>query len=284
MQHRIGVFDSGVGGLTTLSEIKRLLPNEEYFYIGDHANNPYGEKTATELTAVTIDVVRRLERRGVELVVIACNTATTRCIQELRKLFPEIIFVGTEPAVKLARDQGFERTLLLATPNTTKSTQVANLIQKYSTEKGIEIFPCEGLARTVEDELAELLQQAEPAWRPSELSNVAEIQNVGLGFRHAADQIQQNQTAWEKIARLGETQRTTDGFNKLWKLGDLKKVQACLDNLVDKIEKPEQYDAVILGCTHYIYLRPIIQQKFPQATLLDGNRGVARRVRNLLYD
>lgn len=284
MQHRIGVFDSGVGGLTTLTEIKRLLPNEEYFYIGDHANNPYGEKTATELAAVTIDVVRRLERRGVELVVIACNTATTRCIQELRKLFPEIIFVGTEPAVKLACDQGFEKILLLATPNTTKSTQVANLIQKYSTGKEVELFPCEGLAHIVENELAELLQQNEPAWCPPELSNVAEVQNVGLRFRHAADQIQQNQTAWEKITRLSKTPQTVNDLEHLGKLENLGKVQTCLDNLVDKIERPEQYDAVILGCTHYVYLRPMIQQKFPQATLLDGNYGVARRVRNLLYN
>lgn len=285
MKHRIGVFDSGVGGLTTLTEIKRLLPNEEYFYIGDHANNPYGEKTAEELTTVTVNVVRRLKRRGVELVVVACNTATTRCIRELRRLFPEITFVGTEPAIKLACDRGFEKILLLATPNTTKSSQVADLIQKYSTGKEVKLFPCEGLARIVEDELAGLLQQQnEPAWCPLELCDVAEVQNAGLRFRHAADQVRQNQTAWEKIARLGETQQTTTDLNNSQALGDCKRMQTCLDGLVDKIERLEQYDAVILGCTHYVYLRPMIQRKFPQATLLDGNYGVARRVQSLLYN
>lgn len=238
MQHRIGVFDSGVGGLTTLAKIKQFLPDEEYFYIGDHANNPYGEKTTDELIATSTNVVRHLEQHGVELVVIACNTATTRCIAELRQRFPRIQFVGTEPAIKLVHDQGFKHALLLATPNTIKSDQVSRLMKKYATERQIDLFPCDGLAKTIEDELVNLLDEPEVIWQQPHIPH-----NI----------VQSN------------------------------KVAKCLDDLLENIERPMHYDAIILGCTHYVYLKPLLAQKFPQATLLDGNTGAAKRVRSLLY-
>ena len=101
MKKIIGVFDSGIGGLTILDELKNILPNENYFYFGDSKNNPYGQKTDEELEKIVDEIVKDLIKRGAKIIVVACNTATAKCIESLRKKFPEMIFVGTEPAVKI---------------------------------------------------------------------------------------------------------------------------------------------------------------------------------------
>lgn len=111
---KIGVFDSGNGGYTTLGAIRSLLPENEYYYIGDHKNCPYGTKTQAELIEITTHIAQRLASWGAEMIVIACNTATTRCIRALRQRFPDIIFVGTEPAIKLACDADCQEILLPA--------------------------------------------------------------------------------------------------------------------------------------------------------------------------
>lgn len=99
---KIGVFDSGIGGTTVLAALQELLPNEDYHYIADSENCPYGEKSDEELCRIVTANVEKLKAWGAKIIVVACNTATTRCIGYLRQQYPEIIFIGTEPAIKLA--------------------------------------------------------------------------------------------------------------------------------------------------------------------------------------
>ena len=97
----IGVFDSGLGGLTVWSELRRRLPRESLLYYGDGKNCPYGDKTREQVTEAVDFAVRRLVDRGVKLIVVACNAATAMAIDHLRAAYP-IPFVGLEPAVKPA--------------------------------------------------------------------------------------------------------------------------------------------------------------------------------------
>lgn len=98
----IGIFDSGLGGLTVWREIRRLLPEESLLYFGDGENCPYGAKPVDDIRKYTQEAVGWLISKGVKLIVIACNTATAAAIEQLREMYPDICFVGMEPAVKPA--------------------------------------------------------------------------------------------------------------------------------------------------------------------------------------
>lgn len=151
---KIGVFDSGIGGTTVLNEIKKLLPNEEYYYIADSKNCPYGEKTDDELIKIVTKNTEELKEWGAKIIVIACNTATTRCIDYLRQHFPDLKFVGTEPAIKLATNTDAKNILVLATPGTIASERTKSLL-KVNQKEGQEVtlLPCPGLADTIEENL-----------------------------------------------------------------------------------------------------------------------------------
>ena len=86
--YKIGMFDSGIGGLNVLEEVKNLMPNEDIIYYQDSTNNPYGEKTDEELWDIVTNIVNYLKSEGVKEIIIACNTATTRCIKKLREEYP----------------------------------------------------------------------------------------------------------------------------------------------------------------------------------------------------
>ena len=101
----IAVFDSGVGGISVLRHLRRLMPGERYLYFGDSANAPYGTKTKDEVEALTFASARRLMERGVKALVVACNTATSAAIHDLRETYPDTIVIGIEPALKLAYDR-----------------------------------------------------------------------------------------------------------------------------------------------------------------------------------
>ena len=151
MNNKIGVFDSGIGGMSTLNEIKKLLPNENYIYYADSKNNPYGERTDEELKKIVCEIVDYLISRKVKLIVIACNTATTRCISMLREKYKDMIFVGTEPAVKVACDNNYKNTLVMATPLTVNSSRLASIINDNIKEgQHIILLPCDGLANAIE--------------------------------------------------------------------------------------------------------------------------------------
>lgn len=133
MQNRsIGIFDSGLGGLSVLKELIKILPNENYLFYEDSINNPYGEKSEEELFKITSFVVEYLLSKNCKIIVIACNTATTSCMIKLREKYKDTIFVGTVPAIKVAYDKGFKNTIILSTSYTTNSKRVNELIEMYS--------------------------------------------------------------------------------------------------------------------------------------------------------
>ena len=136
-----------------MQAIREELPGVDMVYVGDLKNNPYGDKSDAELFPIAEGVVRQLVMEGARLVVIACNTATTRCIAHLRQVFPDLIFVGTEPAVKLACDAGCRKILILATAATTNSARLKWLIENFCREgQSVERLACPGLAEAVESE------------------------------------------------------------------------------------------------------------------------------------
>lgn len=214
----IGVIDSGIGGTTTLDKMRELMPHEDFFYYGDTRNNPYGEKSQEELQRILSEICDFLIRnKKVKMIVVACNTATTRCIGFLRDKYPEVPFVGTEPAVKVACDSGAENILVMATPGTVESERMAELVRdNRDAGQNITLLGCPGLADAIEGK------------------DVAKISR-----------------------RLAEV-------------------------LGDKVH--EKYDAVVLGCTHYILIRDEIQRLFPDARVIDGNEGIARRAREVLEE
>lgn len=148
---KIGVFDSGVGGMTILTAMRKRLPKEEYRYIADSENCPYGEKPIGLLYEIVCEKVEVLRDWGAQIIVVACNTATVRCIDKLRRDYPELKFVGTEPAVKLALKTGARKILVLATPNTINSERMKLLAEKNRQEGQIvDLLACPGLAETIE--------------------------------------------------------------------------------------------------------------------------------------
>lgn len=148
---KIGVFDSGKGGTTVLAEIEKALPEAEYRYIGDSANCPYGDKTDEELMQIVRGHVETLKNWGAEVIVIACNTATTRCIERLRAMYPKLKFVGTEPAVKLAADSGAHQILVMATAGTVGAERTKQLMQENQKPgQEITLLACPGLADAIE--------------------------------------------------------------------------------------------------------------------------------------
>ena len=149
---KIGVFDSGIGGYSVLEKIKELMPNKEYIYYKDSDNLPYGNKSDRELFKIASNISSYLINKGCVIIVIACNTMTTKCIAKLRKKYPDIIFVGTEPAIKVACDNNYKNILVMATPATIKSNSVSRLVKNNKKNfQNIYLVPCDGLARAIED-------------------------------------------------------------------------------------------------------------------------------------
>lgn len=147
----IGVFDSGIGGLTVLDELKKELPKENYIFYADSKNNPYGEKSDFELYEITSNIVDYLISRDCKMIVIACNTATTRCIKYLREKYDNMIFIGTEPAIKVACDRNYKNVLVMATPATINSERTSILIRENrKDDENIYLVACEGLANAIE--------------------------------------------------------------------------------------------------------------------------------------
>lgn len=215
MSNIVGVFDSGIGGLSVLRELEKILPNEDFYYYGDSLNNPYGEKSDEELFSITSGVVDYLVNKECRVIVIACNTATTRCMKYLREKYKDIIFVGTVPAIKVACDRDFKNTLVMATPATIESERTMELIRdNIRKDQNIYLVACPGLANAIEDN----------------------------------DQ--------EKIKEI-----LKDTFREY---------------------KDKKIDSIVLGCTHYPFIKEDILKEMPGVSLLDGSRGVAMEVKRQL--
>ncbi len=215
----IGVFDSGVGGVSVLRELVRLMPNENYIYLGDSAHAPYGTKSHDEIFAHAVECADYLVSKDIKALVIACNTATSVCIDALRRKYPQIPVVGIEPALKPAvkAKQG-SNVVVMATPLTLKETKFAKLCRDYEDEANIIPLPCPGLMELVEQ-----------------------------------------------------------GFTK----GE--KAELFLTECFEDIDTMS-VDAVVLGCTHYPFVRETVEKLMPNAHIFDGGEGTARQVKRLLEE
>lgn len=152
-QPKILVFDSGLGGLTVFSEIARLRPGAEYIYCADDDGFPYGAWSEPELVARVVNVLGdRIAADAPDMVVIACNTASTLVLPDLRKNWPDTPFVGTVPAIKPAAEGSQSRMIsVLATPGTVKRDYTQNLIAQFAAHCHVKLVGSSHLARLAED-------------------------------------------------------------------------------------------------------------------------------------
>jgi glutamate racemase len=148
---KIGIFDSGIGGVTVLKEIIKILPNENYIYYSDSKNNPYGDKPDEEILQICNNIVEYFLKQNCKAIVIACNTASSKAVDTLRKRYPQIPFIAIEPAYKMVYDYAYDKqTLVMATQGTINSEKFNLLLKKYDNHKTI-LLPCVGLAEKIEN-------------------------------------------------------------------------------------------------------------------------------------
>lgn len=148
----IGIFDSGVGGLTVLATALKILPNEDFIYFGDSKNAPYGIKSKSEVIKLSKNICDKLIKKyNVKAIVIACNTATSAAIDILRKHY-NIPIVGMEPAIKPAlEDKDTKQTLVLATEMTLKEKKYKTLLKSLKNDQKIINKPCSKLVKSIEN-------------------------------------------------------------------------------------------------------------------------------------
>ncbi len=158
IEHKpIGFFDSGIGGISVLREAIRLLPGEDFIYFGDSKNAPYGIKTVDEVKELTFNAVNFLIGKNVKAIVIACNTATSAAIIDLRKKYSSIMpVIGIEPALKPAVELKRKgQIIIMATPMTLSEKKFSNLMKNYKNHAKIQPMPCPGLVELIEKGILE---------------------------------------------------------------------------------------------------------------------------------
>ena len=178
---KIGIFDSGIGGVTVLKEIIKLLPNEDYIYYSDSKNNPYGNKTDEEIKILCDNITNYLIQRNCKIIVIACNTASAKASTYLRKRYTDIDFIAIEPAYKMVYDYAYEKpTLVMATKGTIESEKFNLLLEKYNNHKTY-LLPCIGLANMIEQDNKEEIKN----YLFEHLQKYkGKVENVVLGCTH----------------------------------------------------------------------------------------------------
>ncbi|MBQ4156687.1 MAG: glutamate racemase [Clostridia bacterium] len=212
----IGVFDSGLGGVSVLRNMSALLPKEDFIYFGDDKNAPYGTKSEEEILRLAIDDTSFLLQKNVKAIVIACNTATSAAANHLRETL-SVPVIGMEPALKpasLSRKEGVIG--VMATPATLKQKKFRLLYEKYG-DHAMPI-PCPGLMEFA-----------------------------------------------EKGILSGEE----------------------IDVFLKKLLAPYRkfpLESVVLGCTHYVFLKGAISKALPGVILYDGNEGTARQLKRVLEE
>ena len=148
----IAVFDSGVGGISVLRQLRKLMPQEKFLYFGDTANAPYGSRPTSEVRALTLAAAEKL--RGeypVKALVVACNTATAAAIEQLRAAYPDFIVIGIEPALKLAADYfPGGRIGVMATQVTLREGKFEDLLRRHGHDCTVDRIPAPGLVELIE--------------------------------------------------------------------------------------------------------------------------------------
>ena len=149
----IAVFDSGVGGISVLRQLRKLMPDEKYIYYGDSANAPYGSRATEEVRALTLAAAEKLiKEHPVKALVIACNTATAAAIEDLRAKYSDLIVIGIEPAVKLAADHfPGGRLGVMATEVTLREEKFDALVHRFEGKCTVHKIPAPGVVNLIED-------------------------------------------------------------------------------------------------------------------------------------
>jgi glutamate racemase len=214
----IGIFDSGIGGISVMSHIQSLLPNESLAYVADSLFAPYGLKSKDvilERSKTAIDYL--IKKQSVKLIVVACNTATAAAIQELRQIY-QIPIIGMEPAIKPATKATIcKKVGILATNGTLDSAKFSALLETYSGEIDFYTQPCPGLVELIE------------------------------------------------LGRIDDSSIKT-------------LIQQYLKPLIER-----KVDTIVLGCTHYVFIRNIIENIMgPEVKIIDTGLAVAKHVRSEL--
>ena len=182
----IGIFDSGVGGLSVAREIRRTLPAEELLYVADTAYCPYGDRPLDEVRARALAVGRYLEARGAKLVVAACNTASGAALEDLRATL-SVPVVGLEPAVKTAVARTRARRVgVMATSGTLRSERFARLLRAHADGVQVIAQACPGLADLIEDGHLDGEMLARRLDELTQPLRAAEVDMVVLGCTHYA--------------------------------------------------------------------------------------------------
>lgn len=203
---KVGIFDSGVGGLTVLKECFSLFPAAEYYYLGDNERAPYGNRSREEIRSFVREAMKTFAGLGVDAAVLACNTATAVCIEEMRREF-SLPIVGTEPAVRLAARE-CRSALVLATVQTAESVRLRTLLRACPS-CDFTVVPCPSLA--------------------------------------------------------GEIELALHGGGEVGNSVHFPPIEG------------KKFDGVVLGCTHYVFLKQKIATFYGCKTY-DGNRGVAEEL------
>ena len=214
----IGLFDSGIGGTSIWSAIHELLPNEDTIYLADSKNAPYGKKTKEEIIALSIKNTEFLLKKNVKLIVVACNTATTNAIKELRDLY-KVPFIGIEPAIKPAAIQSKTQTIgILATKGTLSSELFNKTVEKYQDTHIIE--------------------------------------QIGYGL---VELIENGELNSPEMAKL---------------------LHSYLQPMIEA-----NIDYLVLGCSHYPYLIPLIKKIIPNhIQIIDSGEAVARQTQKIIEE
>ncbi len=214
----IGIFDSGIGGLSVTSTIRQALPSERLLYFGDGAHVPYGSRSLAEVQDFSTAITNTLLAKGAKVIVIACNTASAAALRTLREAHPDVPFVGMEPAVKPAVE--YTRTGVvgvIATVATFQSELYATIVERFAQDVEVLHQPCPGLVKQIE---------------------------------------------------AGEFDSpTTEVMLRGW-----------LEPMLER-----NIDALVLGCTHYPIVRPLIERIVgPEVRVIDPAPAIARQVERVL--
>lgn len=179
----IAVFDSGVGGISVLRELMKLMPGENYLYFGDSANAPYGDKSAEQVRALTLQNAQMLFRRKAKALVVACNTATSVAIDSLRETFPDKIILGIEPALKPAISQFPTGVVgIMATAVTLREEKLQRLISQFDSAT-VERIAAPGLVELIEAGKADA-QETEDLLQSVLAPYVGKLDGLVLGCTH----------------------------------------------------------------------------------------------------
>ena len=180
----IGFLDSGVGGIGTLERAMRLLPQEHFCYFGDLGNAPYGTRSQEEILALSLAGADRLVAAGAKALVVACNTATSAAIHDLREAYPDTIVIGIEPALKLAYDRYHGGGIgVMATPMTLREEKFEALMHRYDQSCRVYKIPAPGLVELVERGQADS-PEAESLLRELFAPYQGKLDEVVLGCTH----------------------------------------------------------------------------------------------------